>query len=176
MLTRKEAFKINFNWQQQYMMQVESLLKRNAGAFLRISIASAEQDMKQSTDMVLEVGGAGTVAVRIRRPNCRFRDLTLRSFVPSGAKTELEKIRDDGFGDWYLYAWADIHDVLREWMLIDLNILRDSGLLYAARPETRNFDGTRFTSYSIPELRITGAIVAGHVNGISLVQPKEYRQ
>jgi len=49
------GFAVNFSWQQQYMMQVESLLKRNAGAFLRISIASAEQDMKQSTDMVLEV-------------------------------------------------------------------------------------------------------------------------
>lgn len=149
------GFKQNFDFQANFMGHVEKILKRVAHKIIEVKIATPEQDMKQSTDIVI-ILDSGAVALRIRR-NTSHRDLTIRA-KNGAAKTEIHKIRE-GFARWYLYLWAN-DNTIKEWVLIDLDIMRASGLLEESRFVIMNPDGyTGFVSYKIPELESIGAVV-----------------
>ena len=105
---------------------------------------------------------SGDIAVRIRR-DTNFRDITIRAFN-NGHKTELDKIRE-GYCDWYLYIWTQNNRIV-EWIFLDVNLIRASGLFNNDRKVTMNKDNcTGFIIYTIYELsNINGAIVA-HYKG-----------
>jgi len=125
---------------------------------ISIDDSSPEQDMKESTDLVVKTMG-GKVAVRIRRPDCQFRDLTIRSWRANGAKTELPKIKE-GFGDFYLYAWAGENGKLANWILVNLDSLRKSGLL-ENRETIPNPDRiTGFIAISVFELKKSNCLIS----------------
>ncbi len=155
--TSRELFKQNFAWQAGYYSQIQKIIRENAGAFVTVDVASPEADMKHATDFVVRVTG-GDVAVRVRRPKYKYRDLTIRSYN-GGYKTELDKIRD-GFARFYLYCWTCDSDEIAEWVLVDVDKLRASGLL-DNRKETPNADGrTKFIAIQLPELRAKDCVVA----------------
>lgn len=97
--------------------------------------------------------------VRIRRHDCDYRDLTIRSISRNGGKTELQKLRE-GFGDWYIYCWTNEKQQINEWMLINLNCVRESGLLGIYREDIPNGDGTFFRVVSFTELRLNKCITS----------------
>mgnify|MGYP000417957347 CR=1 FL=1 len=145
-------------WSDSFTDQVVEILRANAMHMLTIRVATPEEDMHRSTDLVITVEG-GDVAVRIRRASylSRYRELTLRSYNVNGAKVELQKIIE-GFGRWYLYAWAD-GDKITDWMLVDLNKVRESNLL--DRPYIINKDGeTGFIAITDYELRKADCMIA----------------
>ena len=151
------TFQKNWDWQLDYMDDVKQILKSQSMKIVNVEIASPEEDMKQCTDMKIKIT-AGDVAVRIRRDDCRYRDLTIRAFN-KGYPTEIDKLRK-GFGDWYLYAWTSDDSIL-EWMLVDINKLRDNDCFTETRHITMNRDNvTGFITFSIPELKYWDAIVA----------------
>lgn len=155
------AFKKDYSYSASMIGQVCEILKQNAMHIIKIEIATPDEDMKRSTDLKATVTG-GSVAVRTRRPYRTFRDLTIRAHK-NGNKTEIHKLRE-GYGDWYLYAWENEFGILSEWILVDINKMRSSGLLYESRPIQPNKDGvTGFISYSIEELKRCGALVAKKV-------------
>lgn len=90
-------------------------------------ITTEEEDIGEAADYKIQAT-SGTIAARVRFDNVLYRDLTLRSWRKSGAETELAKIRR-GYARWYYYAWANGHDLILDWMLVDLDGLRASGLL-----------------------------------------------
>lgn len=146
-------------WADTYNKQVMSIIKQQAIHFFDISSASTERDMKCATDFTLRFKG-GDIAVRLRRPFKDKRDLTIRSHRNSGAKTELAKIRE-GFGAWYFYGWIDRSDIISEWILVDLDKVRSSGLLDKERRPIPNTDGaTFFIAISLEELCEAGCLVA----------------
>jgi len=152
------SYTANRQWADAFTPQIIALIKDNLRQIARVVIASQDDDRHKATDMVVRID-SGDIAVRIRRPDCRYRDLTLRAYVASGYPTELEKIRT-GFGRWYLYAWADSTGQLAEWMLIDLDKVRDTGLL-ADRQLTYNPGGqTGFVSIGLAELCEHDCIIA----------------
>jgi hypothetical protein len=152
--------KRDWEWANEYKDAIAAVLRENSIHMVEIKIASEKNDLKEATDLVV-MAEEGTVAVRIRRPGYskRYRDLTLRAWRKSGAKTELDKIRE-GFARWYLYCWADGHGGLADWMLIDNDILRASGLL--DNPEIiKNRDRvTGFIAISDGRLMINRCLVA----------------
>ena len=151
-------FKANWDYSESKIDQVREILRKNSMHIVSVSVATPNQDMKQSTDLVISIE-SGSIAVRIRRPGQRFRDLTIRSYA-NGSKTEIDKLRK-GFGDWYLYAWENKYGELAEWMLVDINKMRKSGLLDKERKTTMNPDRrTGFIAYAIKELDGVGAIKA----------------
>lgn len=155
-------FQPNFNWQDGYLPQVESIVKRNAQHMITFRKGTHIEDTKQSTDMVMRVEAGVDIAVRIRRHNCNYRDLTIRSKSWGNGETEIDKLRK-GFGDWYVYAWANFNNILDEWMLINLHTLRNT-LLKSPRRTIMNPDGrTGFMNYSIEELYNAGALTAAHL-------------
>jgi len=152
------SYEIDRLWADGFTLQLVDIIRQNAMHIIDIRESVLGDDISNATDMVVSVTG-GDIAVRIRRNQTPFRDFTLRSQRISGAKTELQKIRD-GFADWYLYAWTD-KDIISEWILIDLKILRESGILDVARTEFRNIDGkTSFIVIPVRELELHGCIVS----------------
>ncbi len=155
---KPSSYQVNRAFSDYYLPQVVEILKRNAVHIVTISVAPEEQDKRQATDMVIEVTG-GRVAVRVRRAQYKFRDLTIRSHSFGGRKTELEKLRE-GYGDWYLYCWASDDGNIGEWILVDINKMRSSGILAAQRKQIPNGDGTFFVTISPKELCDGDCIVA----------------
>ena len=149
----------DWRWADQYIPFVKATLKKYAMHIVDFEVAPIDKDMTEGTDMVVRVSG-GDVAVRIRRDDCRFRDLTIRAWRKSGAKTEIDKIRA-GHIDFYLYCWTDKEDgLIRDYILVDINIARDSGLFddgsLILNPDKR----TGFYPYSIQRLEEVGALIA----------------
>ena len=156
----KMTFKTNWDWQLKHIEQVKEILRSQSMYIVNIEIATPEEDMKQSTDLKVKIT-AGDVAVRIRR-DIPWRELTIRAKNGNG-KTEIHKLRE-GFGDWYLYAWT-IKDVITDWILADINIMRSKHCFDENRPVIINKDGyTGFVTYSINELESYNAIVAKNMN------------
>ena len=130
---------------------------------VKVEIATPDEDMKQSTDLKVTVT-AGDVAVRVRRFNpdfCdkKYHDLTIRAFN-EGYKTELDKLQE-GFARWYLYAWANVNGGFNDWILVDIDKMRESGLFDTNRKVKMNKDGTTgFVAYNLSELVNVDALVA----------------
>ena len=88
-----------------------------------------------------------------------FRDLTIRAKC-GRSKTELDKLRE-GFARWYLYMWTDRTGDVIEWIFVDIDIMRQKGLLSEKREITMNKDGyTGFVKYTQFELKQCGALIA----------------
>jgi len=145
-------------WADRYFTEIRKVLTELADEIIEIKIAPDQEDREQATDYIITLE-SGQIACRIRRPNCRYRDLTIRAWRLSGKETELSKIRK-GFGRWYLYAWTKNNKHFDAWIFIDLNTFRDSGLIYKSREIKYNPDGkTGFIHFSIQELSSFGAIL-----------------
>lgn len=148
-------------WADRYLPAIEQVIRQVAGNIITVTLASDEDDWHRATDYIVRVE-AGDIACRVRRESyhSRFRDFTLRCSRPSGAVTELEKIKQ-GLARWYLYAWAREDGTFVDWVFVDLDRLRRSGLLFEPRKTIANKDGSSaFVSFSLSELRTHGCIVA----------------
>ena len=143
-----------------YFPAIERILKSIAGHFLAIEAADPDADVRRATDYVLKIEGSD-MAVRVRGPGygARYRDWTIRAGRASGAETELSKLRR-GCGRWYLYGWGDGRADLIDWVLIDLDAVRASGILDMDWRAIRNRDGvTEFIAIPIYQLDRRGLIV-----------------
>ena len=106
-----------------------------AVVFFDIATAPIERDTKEATDLVIKLSG-GDVAVRVRRFRYKYNDREPLAFDWSvrwrsryGYKTEIDKLRE-GFARWYFYAVANANETgLYEFCLIDVDIVRKTGLL-----------------------------------------------
>jgi len=152
-------FTNNVRFQHAYMVEAYRILCSYMWGLVNFRLATEVEDTRQSTDAVLEVDGKVTIGMRVRRhkvyPNGKtYRDLTIRALSKGGGKTELAKMRE-GWCDWYFYGWLTPDSRLSEFMLLEIEPLRRSGLLFDNRPITMNGDGTGFVSYTLKELYTT---------------------
>lgn len=154
-----KSWQIDKKWSDKFLPEIKRILVKNAGAFLEVAIAPDEDDQEKATDLIVTVD-SGQVAVRIRRDgyNKKYRDWTIRSYRTSGQKTELEKLQS-GFARWYLYLWTE-QDSVNDWILVDLDKARISGLLFKQRHQISNNDGTYFIAISISEIKRYGCLVS----------------
>lgn len=146
-------------WADTYESQVLSILKTLVPYLAVISIASDQTDRSYATDFEVKLLG-GTIAVRLRKPDCKYRDLTIRARRDSGMKTELAKIKE-GYAFRYFYGWTDARGTIAEWILVDLDKLRATNLLN--KPLIPNFDGTYFIAITIKELDDADCLITKHL-------------
>lgn len=121
-----------------------------------LEAAPAELDKSEATDLLI-------LRARDMRIGCRIRrheylkdygwDFTIRAYVTSGAKTELQKITE-GWGDWLFYGFAMHDDVpsLSRWFLVDLHNLRAHLIRNGRRVKPRklpNTDGSGFVAFDL---------------------------
>jgi hypothetical protein len=156
----QDTFEVNFDWQQGYYGKVRSILRHWAGVFVDFSVAPEYQDQKQATDFVMNMQSNGaSIACRIRRNHIRFRDFTIRCRSLNGGITELEKLKR-GFASWYLYCWEQKDgSINKHFMIIDMNRVRETGLLEIERRIITNTDSTQFIAIDIQELRANDCII-----------------
>lgn len=146
-------------WADKFWPEIERVVRTVAGDIVDVQIASDHQDQKQATDYIVTVS-SGDIACRVRNWEYwrRFGDFTIRWSVPSGITTEWEKIKA-GYGRWYLYAWVRPTDKFGAWIFVDLDRLRDSGLLDRMAGPWDNYDGTTFKTLAPLKLYEYGCIV-----------------
>ena len=126
MVTKYSSYQENRSFSDSHHDEIKQILKDNLMHITSIEIANDHQDMNEGTDYVIHIEG-GTIAGRVRRPDCKYRDFTIRA-VNKGYKTEIDKLRE-GFGDWYLYCWTNEYNRIDEWILVDINKIRKNSLL-----------------------------------------------
>lgn len=130
------SFRAGWDFAELHMPAIRTVLKSlPSGYFLDFATAPAEKDTEEATDLVLSVSG-GTMGVRVRSAECWGKNYSapewsVRWRSRMGKRTEIDKLRD-GFGDWYLFAYSsDDKGGLASWFLVDLMMVRDTGILYA---------------------------------------------
>lgn len=156
----KQDVQRDWRWSDGYLPQVRRILGNYALYLVDLEIASHQQDVSQATDMLIIVRGQKSVAVRLRRANYGYRDLTVRAWRASGAETELSKIQA-GHGDYYLYGWTNGYDIT-EYMLVDLQQVRLTNILNNRKVIMNNEHQTGFIAVPFTELMGHGCIV-GHL-------------
>jgi len=147
-------------WADGYHAAIEDAVRNVAPDILDIRVVAADEeaDQKRATDYIVQAT-TGDIACRIRRTSYDFRDWTIRSSRPSGVLTELDKLCE-GWCRWYLYAWTQDATTFGDWILIDLDAVRESHILDSPRQETWNHDrSSAFVTISLDELRLIGALV-----------------
>lgn len=160
-----EKTRNDWDFADMYLPAAFNVLRENASFLVSFEVAPSSIDLKEMGDIVLS-SNMGYVAFRVRRPNVDYRDLTIRARRGTGAETEISKIRK-GLGRWYLYAWSDGkhpngNRKFKDWILVDLDEFRNSGLAFEDREEKPNGDGTWFFAYPDIELELSNCLVARH--------------
>ena len=139
----------------QFLPEARRVILLKQPGLSKVRISDDQQDQEEALDLIVD---AQRWAWRLRRPDCRWRDLTIRYRRPTGHVTEWAKIMD-GYGDYYLYSWTtDDSWLLRrfsEWAVIDLSALRqNASALFDAAEQQRNKDGSStFLAWPIGVLR-----------------------
>jgi hypothetical protein len=150
-------------WGDSYTDQVVGILRLLLRHLVVLSVAPSEEDNKRATDFTVKLVG-GSIAVRLRRAECRFRDLTIRARRDNGVKTELAKIKE-GYASRYFYGWVDDKHNISEWMLVDLDKVRSARLLDREWALIPNGDGTYFIAIPFTVLSKSDCLIASKLLG-----------
>ena len=136
------------SWSDRHLEQAKNILRKNAHLLIKFPEADKEQDIKQATDILMDVG-IGSIAIRARH-GTNFRDLTIRTQSWGDHKNEIDKLRE-GYVKWYLYMWFDCDEDCDgqnctpvDYLLVDVDKLRMTEVLndsYIKPKEIVNKDG-----------------------------------
>lgn len=150
--TKLANWKRDKAWADKYLPEIKWVIRRIAGEIIDIRIADDNEDQKQATDYVVTVS-SGDIGCRVRRWQYwdKYKEVTFRSSRPSGYETEVSKIKS-GNSRWYLYAWVLPCGKFGAWVFLDMDVVRESGVLENRR-EISNFDrSSKFIAIPITEL------------------------
>jgi len=161
------------HWADRYYLHAVRVLAPHL-----IKPAPPDKDMHEATDLIILSATPFPVAWRVRRMssirNKRYLDeFTVRASRPSGAATELAKLRE-GYARYFLYGWAeDCFDEMSAWTLLDLDIFRQVLDEYPNMTRNRitNRDGTTFCAFQLsqfpPEMVLDRQSVIPHQGAFS---------
>lgn len=166
MISNTETPKQRMLWEQSHHKTIKKVLKRLG--FTDVRKASPDDDMNHATDFTAELNGKRChIASRLRRDgNGKWRDLTIRRDTDYGKNmSELEKIAE-GEVDFYFYGWTD-EDRMVDWVLIDMQAMRDRHMLYLPDNVNRNVgrDQKSFAIWNVDKLWKAGVVVARYSVG-----------
>src|SRR3990167_636534 len=153
---------------EKYKKELENII-RKVVAFKLITIdidrATEEQDMKQVTDLVVNVRLDNKVdlAIRVREWKDWYSEsykdeVSIRARIPTGGKTEIDKIKD-GWGRYYLYCWGDGENILN-FIYFDIEKARNEGVFEEGYSVKLNGDGTSGMYIPIKRLEEADCIIA----------------
>lgn len=109
------------NFSDLFLPEIKSILGQNFIGEIK------EEDCFHNTDLIVLKMEVIRFACRVRRFEYfdKFHnEFTFRSKLPSGNKTELNKIIE-GWGDFFFYGFADYYnEKLHHWIIADLKVFR----------------------------------------------------
>lgn len=143
-------------WSDRFIDQITPIL-----GFVFFKKAPIQRDMKEATDLVMLKMQDTRIGVRMRRrEHIKYaHEFTIRSSLPSGVQTELDKLVA-GYGHYLFYGFQHPeHDALGQWSIIDLNQFRlhyskqmqsmPAGMLPGN--EITNWDRTSFRAFAFSD-------------------------
>ena len=143
----------NRAWSDRFLPNIKETVGRHL-----LETAPDIQDWHAATDLMMLDARDLRIAARVRRHGYAHRyphDFTLRSGLPSGADTELQKVVN-GHGDWMFYGHSNATGTgFDAWWLLDLRAFRAALIRhrhngYPIRYGERvNHDGTRFKWFDL---------------------------
>lgn len=171
-------------WSDRFIEEIRGIV----GPRLLIP-APLERDMHEAADLIILRARDMTIACRVRRPGYAHEypwDITLRSQRDSGAKTELQKLRE-GWGDWMFYGHSDQEErSIERWFLIDLHVWRGEFLkvgiaagLGRRHPNCNvlrsksNGDGTHFVVFDVRRFPPKLVVASSHAVPTYSVQEED---
>ena len=144
------SYQASRSWSDQFLDQVRTLIGKY---FLRP--AREREDTEEATDLVMLESRQVRIGVRLRRSGYVERypwDFTIRSRVPSGAETELQKILR-GAADLFFYGHVNRAGEIHRWFLLDLDVfrqaLKENPRLLREAQSVPNTDGTAGVAFDL---------------------------
>ena len=117
---------------------------------MQLETASFQEDTELATDKKLSI--KKSISVRVREPNCKSRDLTIRWATKYGNETEYDKIKK-GLGQIYYYGWKSDDNNICEYVIVDIDKLRKNDRFKHPGSKIENNDGTKFVALKIEDIR-----------------------
>lgn len=149
-------FSTQYAWQEQFLPQVKQIIAPHM-----VRVSTVDEDQKRNTDMMMIRVDGCRVAVRVRQfkyVGIYGDQFTIRSKLPSGAKTEFAKIIE-GWGDLVFYGFASEDETsLVSWIVGDLRVFRswvNRSLWDASRVRPKqitNRDGSKFMAFGVDDM------------------------
>lgn len=122
------------------------------GRIVDLRPPTRDEDWLQATDMVMSIPG-GDVALRLRDYSYYERfgpQWSIRVFA-RGHRTEIHKIRDDGWARWYLFGYYhEPTGTIGYWFMLDLDAVREAGILDGIGDADYRPNGDGTGGYYIP--------------------------
>ena len=148
--------------QKEIIAKHQSRLDFNRAKIEHTFKVDEKADCEENTDLFFFEYRKLRIACRVRFDisSSKYGDITIRSRFGNG-KTEIDKI-NDGYGDYMLYCWGDKENI-KEYMIIDLDVFRESQNEFFLR-EKVNHDGmTSFYTYDINKILKTPCCVVANL-------------
>lgn len=144
-------FEHDFNWAKQYDSLIKSLVQPHLGQRIQLIDADEMDDCQRATDAI-GYAQRTPIAIRIRRPSS-YRDITIRTYRPSGLPTEGDKLCS-GYVAYYFYGWTSEPPVLAfdDWILFDVERFCNAGFLREAREIPNNDGSAKFKAIAVAHL------------------------
>lgn len=160
----KENFERDYNYSKSKLPTIKRIIKNkiSLGDIISVREGNEKEDLEMVTDLVIYLE-SGDIAVRIMRPGAwkEYKNILFRKSRPTGAKTEVEKLKD-GFADYYFYMWDSDTKEYEHYMFFDLNKLREEN--FFSRLENRSEilcpDRTTVSPVEPAEIRNLGAVIS----------------
>lgn len=128
--------------------QIATILDWHKPEFVNYRFTTFEEDIS-GYDIKIELLGEH-LGVRVRTPDCRYRDLTIRTTSGNGV-SERDKILA-GHVHLYLYCWTSSPTKICEYVLVNLRIKGILTLVKTAE-EIKNKDGSGFIALSMDSIQ-----------------------
>jgi hypothetical protein len=138
---------------KRFNSKIARVLNKNTHLFSSFTKSTPKQDMQEGFDAIFTLPDI-KIPIRIRKKKyLSFRDITIRSKLDTGSRTEIDKIRD-GCGDYYFYAWETKNrNSFVAYVIFDINKFVKSGRIDKPSSEdVDNKDGTYFNGYDLGDL------------------------
>ena len=125
-------------------------------------------DCKENTDLFFYEFKRLRIACRVRfnMTSYDYGDVTIRSALPSGNDTEIDKI-NAGWGDYMLYCWEK-NGVINEYIIIDLEEFRKRQNDFITVVNKWNFDNSSaFNCYSLHKILRTPCCIVAELKNVA---------
>ena len=155
--------KLEIGYNERIKTEIKEIIYKYPKIFIDIVIATPIEDTQYATDFIIKTSNRN-IAVRVRESDCRYRDFTIRAKTKYDMKTEIDKL-NEGYGDIYLYCWKGLSGGIKDYIILDINLLRTTSLLKEKRIIIMNSDGTGFINIKIDKLKEFGCLLINNIRG-----------
>ena len=154
-------FQKRFDWEYTKHKEMFNILSKDLSDYLNLDAiqlqdAPMELDTKKSTDVVAIASKKGErkelyIAARIRKPNCKYRELTIRKEYYGSSNTEVSKLHN---AHYYFVGFTNMDNEIKEYMIVNIKKLYQTNLIDKYKSETKGNKDDDNKFFGIPAIEL----------------------